>query len=94
MGALSVTHAIKPQITVLQKYLLIDSSTTKSKDMHVTAWGAAITLGRNSESGSLSFGVEDKAKKKFFIDTPQTHPNTPWLTERNETESKNDLFEQ
>jgi len=48
-----------------------------------------LALGRNSESGSLSFGVEDKAKKELFIKTPQTHPNTPWLTDRSETESKN-----
>ena len=46
-------------------------------------------MGRNSESGSLSFGVEDKAKTELFIKTPQTHPNTPWLTDRSETESKN-----
>lgn len=62
--------------------------------MRVTARGAAITLGRNSESGSLSFGVEDKAKKEFFIDTPQTHPNTPWVTDKNETENENNLLEQ
>ena len=52
-----------------------------------------LALGRHSESGSLSFGVEEKAKKELFIETPQTHRNTPWLTDRNETESKHKSIE-
>lgn len=50
-------------------------------------------MGRNSEPGSLNFGVEDKAKNELSSQTPQTQPNTTGLTDRNEIECENNLLE-
>lgn len=52
-----------------------------------------LAMGRNSEPGSLNFGVEDKAKKELSSQTPQTQPDTTGLTDRNEIECENNLLE-